>query len=720
MKLKLSLLIVLGLLFSISSFAQEGQIPKMSKKNYIKTGDEQYDLSSWELASQYYEAAWVKQEDGYLAYRIAMCAWHGRDYVKAEEWFKTLLGLNAVGYPEAEYYYGLSLKANAKFTEAIKAFTEFKKTYVGEGKIQYKKWSDNQIKGCNFAMATLKSPDTVNVYHLGSNINNPYTDMSPTPFRDTMLIFASLRSDTIIVQDENRSNQSFVQFWGVPVINDSTWGEGKRLTGYPFNADKTNCGNGAFSPDYKRFYFTKCKMDEQQVFRCDIYMCEIKKDGKWGDAKLLGNEINDPAATNTQPSVTGSKSGEVLYFVSDRAGGEGGRDIWFSVRDKEGGFTPAINLGKKINTDKDEMSPYYDGKNKTLYFSSEGQIGMGGFDIFKSVGSQKKWADPKNMGSPINSCLDDMYYVLDDDKYTGYLVSNRPGIFHVKKSATCCDDIWRVVWPKIIYHAVRGYVMDSKTHEILDSADIKIVIKDTLFHNEMSAKDYMYFYDTKVGRSYSIKVTKDGYHDGSAKFSVKWTPENDTQRVDIYIEKIPIVPIVIKNVLYPYDKSYVTQDSYVHLDTLLMYLQQYPDIKVAIRSHTDSLGNDEYNQKLSQARAQFVVDWLVKKGIDTSRLRAVGMGESERVIFNQGTDNEIICWNRHADGKDWPEHRAINRRTDFKIIGVIKGATISYQMSDYDPDEDTINTLQQQKDQDLKDQQNDQTPQPDPNNPQPK
>ena len=140
MKIKLSLLIVLGLFISIAASAQsEAPVPKMSKKNYIKTGDEQFELSSWELASQYYEAAWVKQQDGYLAYRIAMCAYHSRDYEKAEEWFKTLMGLNAVGYPDAEYYYGLSLKANAKFTDAIKAFNEFKKTNLYSNIFEQKK-----------------------------------------------------------------------------------------------------------------------------------------------------------------------------------------------------------------------------------------------------------------------------------------------------------------------------------------------------------------------------------------------------------------------------------------------------------------------------------------------------------------------------------------------------------------------------------------------------
>src|SRR5207253_360922 len=145
-----------------------------------------------------------------------------------------------------------------------------------------------------------------------------------------------------------------------------------------------------------------------------------------------------------------------------------------------------------------EFTPYYDAKNNILYFSSEGQIGMGGFDIFKSKGAQKKWAKPTNMGFPVNSSYDDFGYVLDTKKYSGYLVSNRPGIYHVKNSATCCDDVWRFFYPRIIYHAVRGYVYDKDTHKIIDSADIKIVIKDTLWHNETSKLDTMYFYDTKV------------------------------------------------------------------------------------------------------------------------------------------------------------------------------------------------------------------------------
>lgn len=161
----------------------------------------------------------------------------------------------------------------------------------------------------------------------------------------------------------------------------------------------------------------------------------------------MDDKINFPGFTNTQPTMATSKVGEILYWVSDRPNGEGGQDIWFSTIDKNGKYSNPQSCGRKVNTAGNEATPFYDSKTGTLYFSSEGQIGMGGYDVFKTRGNQKKWETSANMGYPVNSSVDDMYFVFDDNGYTGYLVSNRPGTISVK-SETCCDDIWRVEYPK--------------------------------------------------------------------------------------------------------------------------------------------------------------------------------------------------------------------------------------------------------------------------------
>jgi hypothetical protein len=150
-------------------------------------------------------------------------------------------------------------------------------------------------------------------------------------------------------------------------------------------------GNGNFSPDKKKFYFTRCEqVTDSMKMHCDIYLSEFKG-GQWSEPQRLDDKINYPGYTNTQPAMGTSKQGDVLYWVSDRPNGDGGMDIWFSTIDKSGKFSNPQTVGRKINTAGDEATPFYDSKTGVLYFSSNGQIGMGGYDIFKTRGAQKKW-----------------------------------------------------------------------------------------------------------------------------------------------------------------------------------------------------------------------------------------------------------------------------------------------------------------------------------------
>ena len=505
-----------------------------------------------------------------------------------------------------------------------------------------------------------------------------------------LLLYSSLKSDTIIVLDDHKRNQSFAQFYAVPIINDSTYGDSYKYTGMPINDNNQHNGNGAFSVDRSRFYFTRCKLDENNMkMHCDIYMTEQKKGGYgWSNPVKLPAEINSDS-TQTHPAVGNSKDGEVLYFSSNRAQGTGGMDIWYSIK-KGDTWSMALNVGKKINTVGDDVTPYYDSKNYTLYFSSNGWPGMGGYDVFKAKGTMKKWEPAKNMGYPINSSVDDMYYTLSNKKYIGYLVSNRPGTISVK-SETCCDDIWEIRYPRIIYYAVRGYVFDAKTKKELPGAKVIMVSNDTLkWGNDQQSKiDTMYFWDTQAFMSYQLKADKDGYFSNGAGFSVERKFDNDTMRVDIYLTPIPPKePIVIENIFYGFNLATLRTESYKGLDSLYNLLIANPTIQIEIRSHTDSKGNDDYNLKLSQGRAQSVVNYLLGKGIAKERLVATGMGEKE-LLVKETTD----------DGKDCESCRQLNRRTDFKIIGVIPGKEVIYKQGDSGFDPDSINSIEDEKDQ---------------------
>jgi hypothetical protein len=201
------------------------------------------------------------------------------------------------------------------------------------------------------------------------------------------------------------------------------------------NKAGTHNANSTFSPDGQRFYFSRCDNN----LKCFIYVTELK-DGLWTQAKKLNDSINVPGYTSTQPFLTTVDSNQVLFFVSDRPGGMGKLDIWCSVFEK-GDFSSPFNLGATINSIDDEISPWYDGKNKIIYFSSSWHYGLGGFDIFKSSYSNSQFNKPENLGYPLNTSVNDFYYTFNPETRTGFLTSNRKGS-HFRKAETCCNDLW--------------------------------------------------------------------------------------------------------------------------------------------------------------------------------------------------------------------------------------------------------------------------------------
>lgn len=313
----------------------------------------------------------------------------------------------------------------------------------------------------------------------------------------------------------------------------------------------------------------------------------------------------------------------------------------------------------------------------------------GGYDVFKSKGVLKKWEPAKNMGYPINSSVDDMYYTLSDKKYIGYVVSNRPGTISVK-SETCCDDIWEIRYPRVIYYAVRGYVFDAKTKQKLPDAKVIMVSNDTVKwgKDQFSKRDTMYFWDTQPLMTYKLAADKEGYFSNDASFNVvRKYDDNDTMRVDIYLTPIPPKePIVIENIFYDFNGAGLRPESFKGLDSLYNLLVANPTIQIEIRSHTDGKGTDKYNDPLSQKRAESVVNYLLNKGISKERLVAKGMGKRE-LLVKETTD----------DGKDCEPCRQLNRRTDFKIIGVIPGKDVIYKQGDSGFDPDAVDTIEEEK-----------------------
>ena len=666
---------------SVRAQDNEQEIPTAKK---LKIADDLASMGSFYNAIEYYKKYLKDEKDDIDAiFKLADAYRNARDYRNAETWYKKAFDSDKKENMNAQYFYALMLKYNGKYDEAKTLFEKIAKTYKGDDqdpKAVVIKMAKEEAKGCELAIKLINDPLKLVVKHLGKNINNPYSDFGPVAATDNRLLYSSIKSDTVVVLGGQERASYVSRIYESRKNTSGSWGKPKEFGDGNINSDQDHTGNGCFSPDGKLFFFSRCREVSPTDLKlmCAIYVSSKNGEG-WTRPERLPEQVNKANCFNSQPSCgKGAKAGEVtLYFVSDREeGNAGGQDLYYSIYKKDGSCSAAVNLGKKVNTAGDEVTPFYDNKEQTLYFSSNGRVTMGGFDVYKVKGSQKKFEDPTNVGYPINSSVDDRYFCHTPNHKGGFIVSNRPGGYELK-SATCCDDIYQFDYIIIPKFAVKGKIYDSEDKKkkkpltlalisiTPDSADKGGTRYDTTF-----TKDLKYFFTLQRYQSYKMAVKKDGYYAGSATCSVKGLEDSDTLLVDIFIEKIKPKSVRIEGIFYAYDKKELQLESEPALAKLLGILNENPTIKVEISSHTDNKGDDKYNLKLSQGRAESVVKYLIDKGVDKDRLVAKGYGELLPDTLNS-----------NPDGSDCPLGRAKNRRTEFKIIGQIANTTIIYDQT---------------------------------------
>ena len=687
------LLIFFSFFVATSALTQNDTLPEKTKekkykaKKYIKIAFKRMKKGNIYAASDLYEEILTHQpENVSVMHNLATSYYLARDYKSAERWYKRVTELDPVSYQFDYYQYALMMKMNAKYEKAIPIFEKFRKTYNGEAASTYKKWAKNEIDGCELAQQLIEDPLPLNLYHLDNAVNSAYTDISPVIWDDTTLLFASLPSDTVIVFEGKATVDHYIKLYKSAITDDSY--QTSEVFSM-FNEPGFHVANGAFSPGKDRFYFTKCQEIKKGKIVCAIHVSEYKEN-HWQEPEALSININDPASTSTHPAIAPYKKGsEILYFVSDREGGKGRQDIWYSTITRKGEYKDPKNLGTKINTDKDEATPYYDASTGSLYFSSNGKVNIGGFDVFKSEGSGSRWATATNVGYPINSSTDDMYFKLKQGGQAGFVVSNRPGIISIR-SETCCDDIFSFEYVNIIKVAVQGLVYDEEdsTKTPLSNAQVALSLRsydgiesDIEINNGVVEDGKPYFFNINADEDYKVTGSADGFLTSSSNFDTKDLSKSDTLNVDIYLRKlVKDKAYRLKNIYYDFDKWALRDESKGTLDTLYNLLVENPTIIIELSSHTDTRGSDSYNKNLSQKRAESCVNYLISNGIGKERMTAKGYGES-RLLDDCAKFKE--CPNDNVS--DCPCHQ-LNRRTEFKVIGELD-AKLIYEDERFDEDE---------------------------------
>jgi outer membrane protein OmpA-like peptidoglycan-associated protein len=662
-------LLIVGICSMTASFdglAQEEE-QEVPASRLVKQADKMLQKGNIYAAADAYEKAFDKEQNMNTAYKLAEAHRYSRDYKNAEKWYSTVVDEAAGQFPMARYRYGLMLKMNAKYKKAKSAFSKFKSEYQGEDAYAYKRRAETQIDGCDFASKEEAISKNIDVEHLDKNVNSSYTEISPMMWDDSTLLFASLQSDTLITGKKmDVLSEHLIRFFTAKQ-------EGESYTkAQPFNTFKgkgQHVANGAFSTEKDRFYFTKCKRNDDSKIICSIYMSR-KENGEWQEPVKLNDDINKEGYSNTQPAIAPYRNGrEILYFVSNRPDGEGGKDIWYSVIDENGeDYRRPRNAGSSINTKGDEATPFFHEPSNTFYFSSNGQMTMGGYDIYKAKGSKNRWNNVANMGKPLNSSTDDMYFRLSSTSGTGFMVSNRPGIFSIR-SETCCDDIFSFRYYDKMRFAVKGNVYEEgEQDKPLDNAVVEleqVTNKDQTAQSDSALANKPYLLPISMNQKYKLTASRNGYLASSQTVSIEEAMRSDTITKDFYLtRKVTNQAYKLENIYYDYDKWDLRKQSKKTLDTLYQILVDNPDIAIELRSHTDSRGADDYNKKLSQKRAESCVDYLIQKGIDKNRLVAEGYGESKPLI--EGCTQKEECPEEGGKG-DCPCYQK-NRRTEFTIL----------------------------------------------------
>jgi len=478
-------------------------------------------------------------------------------------------------------------------------------------------------------------------------ISTPDDEYLPIITPDNDYAFFTRRIKTVTGKDQLFKTEKFTEKFMFSKRQNGDFSSGEVMP-YPFNVND-NEGGATLTIDNKRLYYTICQFNKDQTyFNCDICWAEFVN-GYWSDIMNLGDSVNNPDTWESQPTIT--SDGNTLYFISDRHGGFGGYDIYRTDRHPDGSWGRPVNLGPVINTPGNEKSPFIHTDSQTLYFSSDGLTGFGGYDIFFSrLREDGRWTEPRNIGYPINSEDDDVGFFVSTDGNHGFFSSNKfngGGDWDLYRF-----DLYEEARPeKVLF--VKGTVTREDGAEPpkarielknLETKKITEIPVDTLTGNYAAAVLFR--------NDYIMTIKSSGYAYESKYFAEKDTVFDEPARVEVELKPIETGKSYrLNDIYFDFNSSELKASSMAVMDGFIEFLRENPGMKVSIQGHTDNIGSEGDNQVLSENRARAVYDYLAAKGVTGQLSDYKGFGELRPVATNLTE-----------------EGRALNRRTEFVII----------------------------------------------------
>jgi len=663
-----SLVIYMGL---TSANAQTG------KTGYFVQAEKLFKEKKFYEAAQYYEK-YLKTEKGKTSrsspfavskktagksnfsiynetvYRLAESYRQLNDYTNAEKYYAEAVGFSQKAYPAALYWYGVSLRANQKYGEALEAFVKFQEQYKNMDELL--RGADREIANLSFIKAQqerLKNEFTLTK----QTVNGASAYAASLPVNQDEIYFTSVHTD-LKAKQENK-DYFVTRLFKSTSDNISIAPSAEKVT-IPGESG-FHTGLATFAKGGKKMFFTKWIVEDGEKISA-IYSSD-KTDTGWSKPVKMPEPLNMKGSNATQPFVT--SDGNFLLFSSDRAGGVGKYDLWFANLDANYNVVRVTHMGNMVNTIEDEFAPSYHTRSRQLFYSSNGRVGMGGFDIYYAKGDfqLQNWENPENPGIPINSSRDDLYFVSTDEVNvwnTGFLSSDR--------DTDCCLDLFAVRQNNKQY--VSGLVINCETGRPVE--DVRITVKDAkrgnFLLNRQTGKDGSYAFELNNTSQFDIVAEKKGFEAASNNFILKFTKEEENfTNKDICLS--PVTPSIpeVDDVLvtlteastlakFSFNKFSLNHSYYQMLDSLAAIMQKYPGIVIEIGGHTDSKGSEEYNLKLAESRVRACISYLVGKGIERSRLVGRAYGECCPL------EPEFI------NGVDNPAGREKNRRVEYKLL----------------------------------------------------
>lgn len=655
--------------FVKSNFPGKEKEFKEAKAQY-KQGNKYFDLGRgmYRTALEYFlKAQAFNGSCADLNYKIGKCYINTIQKTNAIQYLEKANSLDPAVAPDIKYLLGQAYHLNLEFDKAITLLQEYKATLSPDMLAQDGPEIEKRVNACNVGKELIKKPVRVFIDNLGPNINTTFTEYSPLITADESQIFFTSRRDNTT---GGKLDENDLQYYEDIYFSDKTssgWTKAENPK-KPLNSDKHDATVG-LAPDGQTLLIYK------GTDGGDIFECRLKGD-QWSSPSKL--KIN---TKYHESSASISFDGRTMYFVSDRPGGYGNGDIYITKKDDKGRWSTPVNAGPVVNTPEDEEGVFMQSDGKTLYFSSKGHKGMGGYDIYKATFDNGQWTEPVNMGYPINTPDDDVFFSIGASGIHGYYSSVKPDGYGAQDiyeitflgaekpvinntednllanqvqpvSETVIEPVVAILDNQVTL--LKGIVSDE-----INLAPVGAMIEITdndkneiIANFESNSKTGKYLVSLPSGKNYGIAVKAEGYLFHSENLNIPPTTTYREINKDIKLKKVEVgSTIVLNNIFFDFNKATLRPESTSELERLVKLLTDLPTLKIEISGHTDNVGASAYNKKLSEQRAKAVVDFLVGKGIVADRLTFVGYGFDKPIATN-----------------DTEEGRQMNRRTEFKIL----------------------------------------------------